>query len=146
MSFFELPFHPRLVHFPIALLLVGAVTVVIFLWRPQPRWENMGFVSLLLGVILTLPAIITGLIEKSPIEPGSPADRIVNLHTTAMFVMWGLYGLAVYFRYIWRDELQQPRRRWQLTLLLLLATIGLIVATHYGGRLVYEFGVGVEGR
>ncbi|NOX63903.1 MAG: DUF2231 domain-containing protein [Chloroflexi bacterium] len=145
MSFLDLPLHPRLVHFPIALLLVGSVTVVIFLWKPRPRLENMGFISLLLGVILTLPAIITGLIDRSPIEPGSPADQIANLHTTAMFIMWGLYGLAVYFRYMWRDQLDQPRRRWQLTLLLILAAIALLVAADFGGQLVYQYGIGVSG-
>jgi uncharacterized membrane protein len=41
------PFHPRLVHFPIALTLVGVVCLAWGLLRPAERWTGYGRISLL---------------------------------------------------------------------------------------------------
>lgn len=144
MSILTLPLHPRLVHFPIALLLLGALAVIVYLWKPWPWLKGWGLISLLAGCVLTLPAIVTGLIEKSPIAAATPADQVANIHTTGMFIMWALYGLAAYLLVIWRDEMDDRGKRWRVTLLLLLASLVLIGATHFGGVLVYELGIGVQ--
>ena len=144
MTFLSLPLHPRLVHFPIALLLLGAAASLIYQWRRYPWLKNWGFVSMLLGWVLTLPAIITGLIEKSAIAPNTAADRLANLHTTGMFIMWSLFGFALYLQYIWRGQLDEPGKRWRWTILLLMAIVLLVVAGDLGGRMVYELGVGVQ--
>ncbi len=145
MSILTLPLHPRLVHFPIALLLVGAAALLVYEWRPFPWLKGWGFLCLMAGWLLTIPAIVTGLIDKSGLEPNSAANQVANLHTTLIFVAWGLYGLGLYWAYLWRDAIT-PRRRWQLTALLVVATLVLVVAGDLGGRLVYEFGVRVQGR
>jgi uncharacterized membrane protein len=67
---------------------------------------------------------------------------VADQHTTAIFVMWGLFGLALYFQYRWRSDMT-PRRQWLLSALVVVASIVLVIASHLGGRLVYEFGVGV---
>ena len=144
MTIFSLPLHPSLVHFPIALLVLGALASLVYLWRKDARFNAWGFVSLLLGWVLTIPAIITGLIDKTDIPAGIPADQIANQHTTAIFAMWILFGLALYWQYRWRDAMDQRNRRLILTALLILGAIGLVLAGHLGARLVYELGVGVQ--
>lgn len=144
MSLLSLPLHPRLVHFPIALLLVGSVAILVYEWRPTPWLRGWGFLALLAGWALTLPGIITGLIDKSGIASDLAANRIANLHTTLIFVMWVIYGLALYWGYLWRNDMDKAGHRWKLTVLLLLASAILLVAGDLGGRLVYEFGIGVR--
>lgn len=144
MTLLSLPLHPSLVHFPIALLVLGALASFVYLWRKDARFSTWGFVSLLLGWVLTIPAIITGLIDKADIPAGTPADQIANQHTTAIFAMWILYGLALYWQYRWRDEMDQRNRRLVWAALLILGSIGLLIAGHLGARLVYELGVGVQ--
>lgn len=144
MFILSLPLHPRLVHFPIALLLMGALAIIVYQWRPYPWLRGWGFLALLAGWVLTLPGIITGLIDKSSLTPASGANQLANLHTTAIFVMWAIYGLALYWSYLWRREMERSGRRWKLTALLVLASFILILAGDLGGRLVYDLGVGVR--
>lgn len=111
-------------------------------WR-RPAWLwQWGMISLAGGWILTVPAIITGLIEKSALPAGHPALRVADQHTTAMFIMWGLYGLGLYWAYRWRHAGERTRR-YRIAALLLAATILLVVAGDLGGQLVYRYGVGV---
>jgi len=144
LSLLSLPLHPRLVHFPIALLLAGSVAILVYEWR-RYRWlAGWGFLALLAGWALTLPGIITGLIDKSALPPDSEANRVANLHTTAIFVMWAVYGLALYWGWLWREDMDKDGRRWKLAVLLILASVILLAAGDLGGRLVYELGVGVD--
>ncbi len=141
-----LPFHPRFVHFPIALLIIGAVAVMVGQWR-RPTWLwQWGMISLAGGWILTVPAIITGLIDKNALPAEHPAVRVADQHTTAMFIMWGIYGLALYWAYRWRHTLEHRGRRYKVMALLLAATVILIVASDWGGQLVYRYGVGMLGQ
>lgn len=139
-----MPLHPSLVHFPIGLLTLGALAALIDLWRPLPWLKGWGLVSLLAGWLLTIPAVVSGLIEKTEIGRGTAAEQLADLHTTGMFVMWALFGLAAYLLYLWRRHLEDAGKKWWLTLILLLAPIVMLVASHLGGRLVFELGVGVR--
>lgn len=139
----NIPIHPSLVHFPIALLVAGAFAAILFRLLHKPQAELWGVTSLLVGWVLTLPALITGLIDKNAIVPDSPADAVVNLHTTLMIAMWIIFGLALYLYYMWRKKDQLSGGKvWIWFGLLLLAVILLTLAGHQGARLVYELGVG----
>ena len=144
LTFSNIPLHPSLVHFPIALLLSGAFASILFqLWR-KPVGVQWGFYTLLAGWILVIPALITGLIDKSSLPPDSPENQLANIHTTGMFLMWGLFGLALYLQYVWnKKDALTGGRQWAWLGLLALASVVLILAGHQGGRLVYELGVGV---
>ncbi len=144
MSLFSLPLHPSLVHFPLALLFLGAIASLVYEWKPYTWLKSWGFVSLLIGWILSVPAMITGLIDKSGIEIGTSADQVADQHTTAILLSWVLYGLALYWQYRWQKDESWPRRRWQWALLLIAASAILLIAGHLGGRLVYEMHVGVQ--
>jgi len=143
-GFSTIPLHPSLVHFPIALLLAGTFAAIVFRLGARPVGEQWGLYALLAGWILVIPALITGLIDKSALPPDSPENQLANIHTTGMFVMWGLYGLALYLHYVWAKKAALTgTRQWIWFGLLILASIVLILAGHQGGRLVYELGVGV---
>ncbi|NUQ38876.1 MAG: DUF2231 domain-containing protein [Caldilineales bacterium] len=142
MTLFDIPLHASLVHFPIVLLSLGGMTLLISLWRPG-WWGDWGFASLLAGLVFTVPAVVSGLIDKSLLPIDSAANRLADLHTTGMVLMWPLFGAAAFLRYIWRDKLAAADKKARVALLLILGLIFLIWAGHLGARLVYEMGVGV---
>ncbi len=139
----SIPLHPSLVHFPIALLVAGALAAILFNLLKRPQGESWGIYSLLAGWVLTLPALITGLIDKNAIPADSPAAPVANLHTTLMIAMWIVFGLALYLYYIWQKKGQlRGGKLWLWFGLLLLGVVLLTLAGHQGARLVYELGVG----
>lgn len=141
-----LPLHPRLVHFPIALLVTGVVLVLLHLWRREAwhgiSFERVGFASLVLGWLMVVPAVISGLIDQNAIALDSPARSVSNTHITAVVITWILFGLAIYVRIRRRQMMDAPRWRWLYVGLLLAGLAGLLIAGELGGQLTYLFGVG----
>ena len=99
-----MPIHPSLIHFPIALLTVGAIASVLFRFLRNRSGERWGVYSLLTGWALTLPALISGIIDKNKIVPNSIAEPVADLHTSLMVSMWIIFGVALYLYYIWRKK------------------------------------------
>ena len=138
-----LPLHPFLVHFPIAFLSIGALAAILFRLWPHQQGESWGVYSLLVGWLLTIPALITGLIDKSALPADSPANQLANTHTTGMIAMWAIFGLALYVYYLGRKRGGlSGYQQWAWYGLLVLGLVVLILAGHGGARLVYELGVG----
>ena len=93
------PFHPRFVHFPIALSLAGVLFVAVGLARAgaAERWLWAGRWLVFLGWIGAVVAGITGLIDQSH-APDTPAVRdTINLHITAGIALMVVFGLALYW-------------------------------------------------
>jgi uncharacterized membrane protein len=163
--------HPAIVHFPIALLLLGSVTGLVHLYRSaafmqqidlrRTTWFLLGF-----GWIAVVPAVISGLLAQSPLPPDAPYRLVLNWHTATGLGLLVLYGLLLYQAWIFQgakarkrraakkkdgsaqevvDLLDNPSSRLWLTAAL-LGGILLIFSTGWnGGLLVYEWGVNVVG-
>lgn len=140
------PLHPRVVHFPVALLATGSVLALAYLlgWR-RPALPVAAWVMLLLGWLGVFPAVISGLIDRNA-APDDPAVlAALNPHIAAGFGLLIVYGLLLYERLRNPAVLEQPRRRGLLIALLLLGLALLLVEGWLGGKLVYDLGVGVRG-
>ncbi len=139
------PLHPRVVHFPIALSLVGAVFAVIGLLRREERWFSYGQLSLLLGGLGTLAAAITGLIDQSAAPQETSILAVINQHITAGIALAVAIGLALYWPLRDRRLLKGSHRaRWGYLALLAAVVLLVLLSGWLGGRLVYDFGVGVK--
>lgn len=143
---FTLPLHPRVVHFPVALLVLGVALHLLHLWRPLGwqgmRWDRLSLASLGLGWLTIIPTAITGLIDQNAIALDSPARVVANNHITAVFATVIAFGAAIYLRWRPRRAPDRGSERWVVLILLLIGLAALVVAGELGGRLVYEFGVG----
>ena len=144
-----LPLHPRLVHFPVALLVLGAALHLLYLRRPQGwqglRWERLSLACLILGWLTLLPAVVSGLADQNAIALDAPARAVSNDHISAVFVTAAAFGASIYLRLRLRRSWEQPPAHWVFLALLLIGLAALVVAGELGGRLVYEFGVGGPG-
>ena len=161
--------HPSIVHFPIALLLLGSVVALAHLYGlarfvPYTDLRRTAWLLLLLGWVATLPAILSGLLAQSGLPPDAPYRQTLNWHIGTAVALALLYGFALYRAWLFggakarkararagadpntsADLLDSPSARLWLTLTL-LAGMALIVATGFnGGQLVYEWAVNVGG-
>ncbi len=136
-----IPIHPILVHFPVALLTAYVIAAVsAYFFRSDWLEKTAGFL-LLLGVIAALAAVTTGKIAESAIAP--PAASVGEMHETFATLTTVLFSAL----FMLQLRMRNSGNRTLKTVLIALSLVGLvllILTAYYGGRLVYDFGTGVQ--
>ena len=102
------PWHPLLVHFPIACwtlatlidsaTLVGALPQSVARAVPGVAPEAMSFALLWLGVLLGAAAMVLGLFDLLRLPPELQRSGALNWHVLAMLCAWGLFLGAALLR------------------------------------------------
>lgn len=134
------PMHPILVHFPIATWFLASIADIASLFTN----EQVGWVAgvlLVIGTITALLAMMTGLLELGKIDQQSPAIKIANQHMILIMISWSFYAVSLFMR-LNGTQIEQPG-----PIAISLSIIGLIFlcsAGWMGGKLVYEYGIGVH--
>ena len=137
--------HPAVVHFPIALLVLGAAIAAVRLKRSAPQWLSLAESGLLwLGTLAAWAALGFGLLAEKWAPHKPLAWEVLADHKTLGFWTCGVFTVFSLFR-LWATERTHDADRWRwLQLVLWLAGIALLVATGiHGGELVYDFGMGL---
>lgn len=140
------PFHPRFVHFPIALSLIGVAFIAISFFQQGvgDRWSWAGRLLIFLGWGSAVIAGITGLIDQSR-APDLPAVRdTINTHITVGIALIVTFGLALYWPLRDKKLLSGGNGRWGYLALLVLGVALVLGEGWLGGQLVYKLGVGVR--
>lgn len=143
--------HPLIVHFPIALLLVGTGLRLLGLFRrraPIPSvFVPTGRILLGLGTIGAWAAVYTGALADAEVVRSLCDPTVVETHERwAYGVAWLFTGGVLIDGGLWWGERNTPRpgpwaRRGLLLLLgacLLFGTAGLSYVGHLGAKLVYQ--------
>ncbi len=137
------PIHPMIVHFPIALLLASWLFDLLALrWRRE-QFRETSLSLLVLGVLAAVAAVVTGHFAEEAVEhAGNIPKQAIETHEELAFaVLWvfvGLLGLRLVSYW------EVMRERPALVLGLGLAgSLLLVVASYFGGDLVYRYGAGV---
>jgi uncharacterized membrane protein len=137
--------HPIAVHFPLALVVTGAVALsaarLDAVGRHGATLATVGTWNLCLGAIAALFALATGLTAVVNVNIGPAARLAVALHVKwAIFTTMGLLLLAA-----WRGAgtAQESRPSRAFLVVLCVVTAALIVTGYRGGQNVYRYGVGV---
>ncbi len=139
------PWHPMLVHFPLALVLTAAVAFGVAAALREPRhaslWAGAATLNLCLGAVATLFAIGSGLGAAIGLSLADAARAALSLHVKwAMGASFCAIGAAV-----WRIAGAAPGDRPSRAFLAIMTlTALLLVGTGYrGGLNVYRYGIGV---
>ncbi len=133
--------HPVVVHFPIALF-VSAMGLELFaVVLKKEKLHSVAWINFILAVLGSAAAAVTGLLEAERLHLIS--HPVFNTHRLFGFLTAGLGVAALALLGL----LKRRSDRWFrfLFLITLIWVVSLVsIGSYYGGRLVYEYGVGVE--
>lgn len=140
-------FHPLIVHFPIALLLVAFLFKIIALKYKREVWERGGTVLLGLGVLSVWAAIFTGGLAEDIVSKNLCDPAVLEEHQNLAWVTAWLFtsGLVIdLLRYI---KVPLFKNIVFLIAVLLVLTGGsalLVYVGHLGATMVYQQGAAVH--
>jgi uncharacterized membrane protein len=136
--------HAMIVHFPIALLLVGFLSELIGIITRKTFFNQASFYLLILAAAGAITAYLTGDSAGSGMEGGS-LKRALDLHEQAALVtLWLTIAAALARTGV---ELVKKKILWlRIAAFVLFATAAAGVGRtgYLGGQLVYKHAAGVE--
>lgn len=141
--------HPMMVHFPIALLLLGAALRIISAFIRSPFFFRLSWAVLILGIGSSWIAVYLGDLAADIVRPTLCDPGALHTH-----ISWGK-KTATFFSVVFLLDLigaEIARRRpifrlaWTLGVgfLFALAAAALLTTAYFGGQLVYEQGAAVQ--
>jgi len=136
--------HAMIIHFPIALLMVGFLSEIIALFYNRILFRKIAFYLLLLGAVGAIAAYLSGGYAAEGIETGRLAEAIEAHEEAALITLWLAIITAIYRATLLFFKYERPWTKW-VGILLFAALVGSIINTgNLGGKLVYEHGAGLE--
>jgi uncharacterized membrane protein len=139
------PWHPMVVHFPLALAMTaGAALTAARVVRGDKLATTLATVgtwNLCLAAVAALAAIGSGLAAVIDLHVGPEARLSISAHVKSAMLL----TVLLLFLGVWRgagtDQTSRPS--WIFVGLLWIAMGAALVTGYRGGRNVYEYGVGV---
>jgi uncharacterized membrane protein len=139
----QIPIHPAMVHFPIALITIALLYELLNFIVRKKEFEIVSKWVLLFGAIGAVFAVISGLLAETSAEHTEAAHQIIEMHK--------LIGILVTITAIilsaWRIFVKETlfyKYRIIYVVLFILVFIFMGIGASLGGKLVYEYGVGVK--
>lgn len=142
--------HPMIVHFPIALVIVGFAFATLAMFCKKCSCQGVqdqsckascvskvGYWLLALGSLSAVAAVLSGMFFTS--EMTGPMGRLRDTHEMLAIatMIVGLITSGVYTYYIYKARIPQVQI---IGYVLYLVTVVLVAVTgHYGGTMVYMF-------
>ena len=138
LSYFH-PLHPKVVHFPIALFISALGFEVASLVFQKETLHRTALQIYILAVLATPFVILSGLEEAEHLNLKHP---ILNLHRQFAFLT--MYTSLASLPILW--FIKNNKRIFRIVFLSFILLVVIFVSTtaHHGGRMVYEYGVGME--
>jgi uncharacterized membrane protein len=136
---FGLPLHPGLVHFPIALAVVGALAEAAYLAVRRPWLKFFGPILLTLALLGGGTAYFSGQAAEDAAEHQGVPEKAIGAHEQSCIIALAAVALAALLSWATRPK----GRGLQIAALAAVAGAALMLYTgHLGGRLVFVHGAG----
>lgn len=134
--------HPIIVHFPIALIVVGFICDIVLAWKHRTIMPKQGIWVWLIAALGAWVAVATG-----PEDDARGNTSFLDIHSTlANMTAWAVTVLVLWR--LWKAfRGNQPFTKSVLAgyLIISIASGALVLGTgYYGGKMVYSDGVGVK--
>lgn len=136
----EIHLHPMLVHFPIALFFSSLIFEIFSLLFRKEHLHQTSFNLFVFAIICTPFALLTGFREAQELHL---KHHVLDIHQTFAYATFisSLCGLLILW-YIRKKN--QPAFRKLFLVILICVACCVSVTAYNGGRMVYEYAVGVE--
>lgn len=142
LRFFGHPVHPIVTHFPMALLPVSLLGDLLGVLTGASFWYSFSLYNLAIGLVVSIPALITGMIDFLAIPQEGTAERVAMRHMTIIIMAIAMYTGSFFIRL--GVEIPSGWRLMSSVSLSLLGLIFLLIGGWLGGQLVYRYSVGSE--
>lgn len=135
--------HPKVINFAVALIPVALVCEVIWLITKKEIFRELAKWNLVFGSIAAIFSFITGLIAEETTTHTIAAHDTMELHETMGYVTLSIAIILLGWRLLKNGEWY--RRFSKLFLILLIVgTISVSISGFLGGKLVFDYGTGVN--
>jgi len=134
--------HPALVHFSVALLVVGGLIEAWGLLGRSERARSFGAPLTLAGTISLVPTVAAGFLAINSVALPPGAERIAARHETVGLLVLALFVASQFWKG-WVGGRLPDSQRAAHAALLVAGVLLLIYGALLGGELVYAHGVGV---
>ena len=132
-------FHPMLVHFPIALLMIGFLAEFAFLFFKKTTCLSFaGFYLLIFGAVAAAAAFLTG--EFFTNEMIGDSAKIKGMHELfASITLWTALATAIFRIILKAAKSESSTLRWIAFVLYAVCATSVGITGFYGGTLVYSY-------
>lgn len=132
-------FHPMLVHFPIALVVLGFIAeIVLLFFKKDAGLFATGFYLLIAGTLSALAAILAGVLFTP--EMSGAAAEIQEIHELFAWITLGtLLAASVLRIFLHYKKTENTSLKRVAFVLYCLGAIAVSITGFYGGTLVYDY-------
>ena len=134
--------HPMMVHFPIALLVLGFFAELLGIaCKKQVYMPNISLYLQITGTLGAIAAVITG--NFFTLEVKGAAEEILETHENfANITMWIMIVATALRLFLIYKKKEEGPLKWFVFALYGLGTLSVLATGFYGGTLVYDYFIG----
>lgn len=131
--------HPMLVHFPVALIMVGFIAEVLSMYfKKEACLSFAGFWLLIIGALSSVAAYLSGQFFTG--EMSGTAGEVKELHellaSVTLYTMLANALFRIYLKYVQKE---QTNLKWIALIIYGVSAIAVSATGFYGGTLVYNY-------
>jgi uncharacterized membrane protein len=132
--------HPMIVHFPIALITVGFLADVIFLfYREEKCLSKTGFYLMILGTLAAAAAWLTGQLFTSEPQQGAIVNVFSKHETAALITLLIMLAGSALRIWVMIKKKEESGLKWVVFGLYLLGFASVTFTGFMGGTMVYNY-------
>ncbi len=137
--------HPMIVHFPIALLIIGFLFDITGLFIKRNFFSWAGFSLLILGGLGIVAALLSGNLAGSGIAEEGMLKQALETHkNAALITVWLVIATVVFRSLLVLFKKYTGLLRVAAFALFLISVLSIARTGYYGGELVYKHAAGVQ--
>ena len=133
--------HAVINDFPPALLVVGVLLELAYLFTKRESLRSASYWSLVIGAVSAAVTLFSGLRAEDALEHGQSIHEIMQVHERFAWITLGFFGVVAAWRVL-RESKMGRRERWALALVGVLGLVPLTVTGVEGGELVFDHAAG----